>query len=187
VPRRDCIPRCGRAHAPTRNRAGGDQHPAGRVAQQEENLAGESTLEAATGLDRRADDDELGAALGSDARDLLPETSGPRANDLPPHRDPVGGRHRGRGLEPLLQAHVLPVEVCVDRQLALEHGRCDEDDPGTAVGSEPAREIQCVLRLLPVEEWHDDGAIGDRARPAREAARPAVEQVYVREPHRMSW
>ena len=144
-------------------------------------------MDAATGLDRRADDDELGATLGSDARDLLPETSGPRANDLPPHADPVGGRHRGRGLEPLLQAHELPVEVCVDRQLALEHGRRDEDDPGTAVGSEPAGEIQGVLRLLPVEQRHDEGAIADRARPAREAARPTVEQVHVREPHRMSW
>jgi hypothetical protein len=139
------------------------------------------------GLDRRADDDELGATLGSDARDLLPETSGPRANDLPSHRDPVGSRHRSRGLEPLLQALELSVEVCVDRQLALEHGRRDEDDPGTTVGSEPAGDIQCMLRLLPVEQRHDDGAIGDRARPAREAARPTVEQVYVGEPHRMSW
>jgi hypothetical protein len=108
-------------------------------------------VEAATGLDRRPDHDELGATLGSDARDLLPETSGPRANDLPPHRDPVGSSHRGRRLEPLLQAHELSVEVCVERQLALEHGRRDEDDPGTAVGSEPAGEIQCVLRLLAIE------------------------------------
>jgi hypothetical protein len=46
-------------------------------------------VEAAPGLDRRADHDELGATLGGDAHNLLPETSGPRANDLPPHRDPV--------------------------------------------------------------------------------------------------
>jgi hypothetical protein len=108
-------------------------------------------VEAATGLDRRADHDELGATLGSDARDLLAETSGSRANDLPPHRDSVGGRHRGRGLEPLLQAHELSVEVCVDWQLALEHGRRDEDDPGTAVGSEPAGEVERMLRLLAIE------------------------------------
>jgi hypothetical protein len=144
-------------------------------------------VKAAPGLDRRAHHDELGATLGSDARDLLPETSGPRANDLPPHRDPVGSRHRGRGLEPLLQALELSVEVCVDRQLALEHGRRDEDDPGAAVGSEPTGEIQCMLGLLPVEQRDDEGAIADRARPAREAARPTVEQVHVREPHRMSW
>ena len=39
--------------------------------------------------------------------------------------------------------------MCVERQLPLDHERRDEDDPGTAVGSEPAGEIERVLRLLP--------------------------------------
>ena len=69
--------------------------------------------------------------LGGDARDLSPETSGPCANDLPPHRDSVGGRHRGRGLEPLLQAHVLPVEAM-------------RDDPNADVSDAVDRALQAL-------------------------------------------
>ena len=81
----------------------------------------------------------------------------------------------------------LSVEVCVDRQLALDHGRRDEDDPRAAVGREAAREIESMLGLLPVEQRHDDAAIRDRARPAREATRPPTEEPEIRDPHRMSW
>ena len=79
-------------------------------------------MEAAPRLDRRADDHELGAALGRDAGDLLAEAAGPGADDLVPDGDAVRARDRARGLDPLLQAHELPVEVRVDRQLALEDG-----------------------------------------------------------------
>jgi hypothetical protein len=144
-------------------------------------------VEAAPRLDRRADDDELGPALGRDPRDLVAEAPRPRADDLAPHRHAVGARHRGRELEPFLQAHELPVEVRVQRQLALEDGRCHEHEARPTVGGEPAREVERVLGLLPVEQRHDDRAIRDRARPACEAARAAVKSAWVRKLHRMSW
>jgi hypothetical protein len=92
VPRRDCIPRRGCLHA--RNGAGGDHHAAGSVAQQQENLAGEGPAEAAPGLDRRAHNDELRAALGGDTRDLLAEAPRPRPDDFPPDADAVGADDR---------------------------------------------------------------------------------------------
>jgi len=143
-------------------------------------------VEAAPRLDRRADDDELRMALRRDARDLVGEATRPRPHDLAAHRDAVRARHRRRGLEPLLEARKRHVEVRVQRQLALEHGRRDENDPRAAVGREPAGEIERVLGLLPVEQGHDDAAIGDRARPAREAPGAAMEQVEVVAPHRRS-
>jgi hypothetical protein len=144
-------------------------------------------VEAAPRLDRRADDDELGAALGRDARDFLAEAPRPRADDLAPHRDAVRARHRGRRLQSLLQALELPVEVCIQRQLALEDGRGHEDDARAAIGRELAGEVERMLGLLAIEQRHDDGAIGDRARPACEAARAAVQEAYVRQLHRISW
>ena len=144
-------------------------------------------MEAAPRLDRRADDDELGPALGGHARDLLAEAPRPGAHDLPPHPDAVGGRHRGRDLEPILQTYELPVEVRVDRQLALEDRRRDEDDPRAAIGGKPAGEVERVLGLLPVEQRNDDRAVPDRARPAGEAPGVAVHQVDVRQLHRRSW
>ena len=134
-------------------------------------------VEAAPRFDRRADDHELRAPLGGDARDLVPEAAGPRAHDFPPHRDAVRVRHGGGRLEALLEACKLAVEVRIDRQFALEDSRRDQDDACAAVGGEPAREVERVLRLLPVEQGYHDGAVGDRARPAREAARAVVEQT----------
>ena len=125
--------------------------------------------------------------LGCDTRDLLAEAPRPRADDLPPHRHAVRAGHRSRELEPVLERRELAVEMRVEGQLALEDRRRYEDDPGSAVGSEPAGEVEGVLRLLPVEQRHDDGAITDRARPAREAPGAAVEEAYVRQLHRMSW
>ena len=144
-------------------------------------------VEAAPRLDRRADDDELRAALGGHARDLLSEAARPGADDLPPHRDAVGRGHRVRGLQPLLEAHQLPVEMRVDRQLTLEDCRRNEDDARAAVGREPAGEVERVLGLLPVEQRHDDRAVRDRARPAREAAGAAAEEMDVGQLHLMSW
>jgi hypothetical protein len=143
-------------------------------------------VEAAPRLDRHADDDELRMALRRDTRDLVGEAPGPRPHDLATHRDAVGGRDRRRGLEPLLEARERPVEVRVQRQLALEHGRRDEHDPRAAVGREATGEVEGVLGLLPVEQRHDDAAIGDRARPTREAPGAAMEQVEVGAPHRRS-
>ena len=144
-------------------------------------------MEAAPRLDRRAHDDELRATLLRDTRDVLAQAPRPRANDLPPDRDAVGARHRGCGLEPLLQAGDRAVHVCVQRQLALDDERRDEQDPGAAIGSEPAGKVERVLGLLPVEERDDDAPVGDRARPAREAPGTAVENAYVRQLHRNRW
>ena len=143
-------------------------------------------METAPGLDRRADDDELRPALGRNARDLLAEAPGPCADDLSPHRDAVGARHRLGAPEPLLQTRELPVEVGVDRQLELEDGRRDENDPGAAIGREAAGQIERVLGLLLVEQRHDDAPVGDRARPAREVPRAKVERPDVGQLHRIS-
>jgi hypothetical protein len=144
-------------------------------------------LEAPPGLDRGTDDDELGAALAGHARNGLAEASRPGADDLPPHADAVRGRDGGRGFEPSLQRDELAVELRVQRQLAVDDERSDEDDPGTAIGGETAGEIERVLRLLPLEQRHDDGAVGNRAGPAREAARAPMEPPDIRQPplHRM--
>ena len=108
-------------------------------------------MEAAPGVDRRADDDELGAPLRRHACDVLSEAAGPRADDLPSHRHAVRARDRGRGLEPLLQRGERAVHVRVERQLALDHQRPDDDDARTAVRCEPAGEVERVLRLLAIE------------------------------------
>ena len=144
-------------------------------------------MEAAPRLDRRAHDDELRAALSRDARDLLAEAPGPRADDFPLDADAVGARDRFRRLEPLLEGGEAAVHVRVQRQLPLHHERSHEDDAGTAIGRKPAGEVERVLRLLAIEQRHDDRPVGDRARPARQAPRAAVEDVYVRELHLMSW
>ena len=144
-------------------------------------------MEPSPRLDRRADDDELRAAFRGDARNVLAEAPRPRANDLPPYSDAVGGRHGSRRLEPLLQGREPALEVRVQRQLALDDERRDEDDLGTAVGGEPAGEIERVLRLLLLEQRHDDAAVGDRARPTREAPRSASEHLDIGALHRSSW
>ena len=144
-------------------------------------------METAPRLDRRADDDEFGTALRRDTRDLLAETSGTRADDLAPHRDAVGARDRGRTLESLLQARERAVHVRVDRQLTVDDQRADEDDARATVGGEPTGEIEGVLRLVLVEQRHDDAPVGDRARPPREMLRAVVQQTDVRKPHFRSW
>ena len=144
-------------------------------------------MEAPPRLDRRSHDDELGSTLGGDVRNSFAEAPGTGAHDLPPDADAVRARNRGRAVEPLLQACELAVHVRVQRQLALDDERPDEDDAGAAVCSEAAGEIERMLGLLLVEQRHDDAAIGDRARPARETARSAMQEMYVREPHRSSW
>jgi hypothetical protein len=185
VPRRDCSARRGRAC--TGNRAGGDHHAARRVAQQEENLPRERAAEASPRLDRRPHHDELGAALGRDARDLLAEAAGARADDLLPDADAVRARDRGCGFEPFLQAGDRVVHVGLERQLVLDDERRDEDDPGTAVGREAAGEVERVLGLLLVEQRHDDAAVRDRARPARKTPRTAGQHSDVGQLHLSSW
>jgi hypothetical protein len=185
VPRRDCSALCGRA--PTGNGPRGDHHAARRVAQQEKDVARERSLEAPARLDRRSHDDELGPPLGGDARNFFAEAPGTGAHDLPPDADAVRGRHRGGAVEPLLQARERAVHVRVQRQLALDDERPDEDDPGSAVGGEATGEVERMLRLVLVEQRHDDAAIGDRARPAREAPRAPVERSQVERLHRISW
>jgi hypothetical protein len=152
-----------------------------------QDIAWERLVEAAPRLDRCPHDYELGAALRRDASDVLAEPPRPRADDLAPHSHAVRARHRFRGPEPLLEARQLSVEVRIQRQLQLEHGRSDENDAGAAVGREPAREIERVLGLLAVEQRHDDAAVGDRARPPREAPRTAMEEADVGQLHRKSW
>jgi hypothetical protein len=126
-------------------------------------------------------------ALGRDARDLLAEAARPGAHDLASRADAVRGRDRGRRLEAPVQVGERAVEVGVQRQLTLEEGGSDEDDPRSAVGREPAGQVERVLRLLLVEQRDDDRAVRDRLRPEREAARATAKRSDVGQPHRSSW
>jgi len=139
----------------------------------------ERTLEAAPRLDRRTDDDELRPALVRDARDLVPEQTGASADDLAPHSDSVRRRDRRGGIEPVSECAQLVVEACVEGQLPIDEERRDENDPRAAVRGEPARESEGVLRLLPLEQRHDDRAVGDRPGPPRQPPRAAVEEPDV--------
>jgi hypothetical protein len=130
-------------------------------------------VEAATRLDGRADDHELCPALRRHARDILAEAPRPRADDLPPHPDAVRAGHGGRGLQPIPQCGQLFVEVCVQRQLALDDERRDEDDVRAPICREPAGEVEGVLRLLPLEQRHDDAPVGDRLGLQRKPPHPA--------------
>jgi hypothetical protein len=147
----------------------------------------EGTAEAAPRLDGGADDDELGTTLCGDARNLYAEAPRASAGDLAPHAHAVGARHGRRGLEPLPEAGKRAVHAGVQRQLALDRERRDENDPSASVRCETAGEIERVLGLLPLEQRHDDAAVADRARPAREAPGAAVEHPDVGQLHRSSW
>jgi hypothetical protein len=154
---------------------------------EEQDLAGECITEPAPRLDGRADDDELRAAFGGNARNVLAEASRSRADDLAPNADAVGARHGRGGLDPLLQSGERAVHVRIERQLALDDERSDEDDLRTTVGGEPAGEVERVLRLLSVEQRHDDASVADRLRPSREPPSTPPECLDVRPSHRISW
>ena len=143
-------------------------------------------MEAAARLDRRSDDDELGPPLGRDARHLLPEQARTRADELAPDADSVRGGHVGGGVEAPAQGSKLGVEARLERQLALDDERRNEHNACAAIRGEPTGEVEGVLRLLPLEKRHDDAAVGDRARPAREAAGAAAERADVGASHRRS-
>ena len=148
---------------------------------------GERAMESPPRLHGRPHHQELRPPLGGHAGHFLSDAARARADDLAAHPEAVGAGHRGRRLEPLSNAHELPVEVCIERQLALQDGRGDENDSGAAIGCEPAGEVDRVLGLGVVEQGDDDRAVRDRTRPAREATRTTVQQVYVRQLHRISW
>jgi hypothetical protein len=126
-------------------------------------------------------------ALGGDARDVLTEAAWPGPDDLPSHGDPVRACNGRRRLEPPLQLRERAVEVRVQRQLALEDGRCHEHDARAAVGSNPAGEVERMLGLLLVEQRNDDAAVGDRLRPQRETPRAPPKLADVGQLHRRSW
>jgi hypothetical protein len=139
-------------------RPGRDQHAARHVSDDAEHLRRERAAEAESGLDRCADDDELRSVLGDDAGELVSERSFTRADDQAADADPVGVGDRRRVVERRLQGPDLVVEVRVERELLGHDERSDEDDARAAVGSEPAREVERVLGLVPAEQRHDDRA-----------------------------
>jgi len=148
----------------------------------------ERALEAAPRLDRRADDDELCSALGCHTGDLVAKQPGPSADDLAPRAHAVGRRHRSGRVQAVAQAAQLAVEIRVERQLPLDEERRDENDPRAAIGGQPAREVERVLRLLPLEERHDDRPVADRPRPARQPPRAAMDEPEVDpQSHLMTW
>jgi hypothetical protein len=118
-----------------------------------------------------------------DLGELASERAFPCADDAPLDADAVRVRDCGRVIEPRAQLRHLGIEVRVERQLLRDDERCNEHDVCAGIGSQPAREIECVLGLGQPEQRHDDAAIADRNRAAREAAGGAK----VGTPHRSSW
>ena len=148
----------------------------------------ERALEAASRLDRSADDDELGSALCRHARDFLAEQAGASADDLAPHTDAVGRRDRRGRVKPITQRAQLFIEACVERQLSLDEERRDENDSRAALRGEPAREIERVVRLLLFQQRHDDRPIGDGAGPPRKPPRVAMHESEIdAQSHRITW
>jgi hypothetical protein len=148
----------------------------------------ERALEASPRVDRRADDDELSAALGRHAPDFLAEQTGACPDDLAPHADAVRRCDRCGRVEPFAQRAHLFVEARVERQLPLDKERRHENDPRAAVRGEPASEIERVLRLLSLEERYDDRPIADRTGPTRKPPRAAMHQSEVDgQSHRITW
>jgi hypothetical protein len=139
-------------------RPGRDQHAAGRLSDDAEHLRRERAAEPEPGLDRCADDDELGPVLVDHAGEIVPERTFTRADDQTADADPVGVCDRRRVVERRLQGPGLVVEVRVERQLLRNDERGDEDDAGATVGGEPAREVEGMLGLVPAEQRHDDRA-----------------------------
>ena len=56
------------------------------------------------------------------------------------------------------------VEARVERQLAVDDEWRDEHYASAPVGGKAAREVERVLRLLPLEQRHDDRPVADRPR-----------------------
>jgi len=124
-----------------------------------------------------------------DLGELDSERALARADDAPGHADVVRVCDRGSVVEPGAQLRQLDVEVRVEGQLLRDDQRRDEDDVGAAVGGDTAGEIERVLGLLAAEQRHDDAAIADRSRAAREAPGAATDQAKVGKPkpHRKIW
>jgi hypothetical protein len=176
----DCNPSPG-------ERSGGNQHTAGRLAQDGEDLSRERTAEAEPRLDRRAEDDELGAMVGRRLGELAAERALAGADDAAMGRDAVRLGDGGRLVEGETQLVRLAVEVRVERKLLRDDERSDEDDARAAVGGEAAGEIERVVRLLAAQERHDDRPVAHGRGAARKALGAAAEGMDVRPLHRKSW
>jgi hypothetical protein len=119
--------------------------------------------------------------------ELGPERPHARPHDRAADADAVRLGDRGGRLEPPPQLRRLGAEVRIERQLSLDHERRHEHDARAAVSGEPAGEVERVLRLLALEERHDDAPVGDRPCSPREPARAAARTPDVRPSHRSSW
>ena len=146
----------------------------------------EGTPEAATGRDRRADDDELGPVVARHVRHLPADPPHPRADEPAPRPEPVRVRDRGRMVEPLSQLADLGVEMGVERQFLLDEQWRNEDDAGAAVRREAAGKVECMLRLLLAEQRHDDAPVADGGRPPGQVAHPAPQRLEIETFHRRS-
>ncbi|HET8894496.1 MAG TPA: hypothetical protein VFM96_10410 [Gaiellaceae bacterium] len=107
-----------------------------------------------------------------DLGDLFAEPAFARPHDHAPHADAVRVRDRRRLVKVLAQ--LGEIEVRVERQLLLDDERRDEDDAGTAVGREPAREVERMLRLREAEQRDDDVPVTHRRGSARKPAQLAA-------------
>jgi len=122
-----------------------------------------------------------------DLRDLAAELPGAHAQDPTARCDAVGVGDGGGRIQPALQLGDLGVEVGIQGQLPLDEQRRDEHDPRSTVRGETAREVESVLRLLPLEQRDDDAAVPDRLGAAGETPGAAPEAGQVGPSHRRSW
>lgn len=118
---------------------------------------------------------------------LASEGAGAGADDAAMGGDAVRLRDRGGLVERGAQLPCLRAEVGVQRQLLGDDERRHEDDARAAIGCEPAREVERMLRLRSAEQRDDDRPVAHGDRSAREAPGATVDGMEARPPHRSSW
>ena len=119
--------------------------------------------------------------------ELMAKRAGAGADHSPPRPHAVRLGDRVGAVEPLAERLDLGVEMGVERQVAGDEERGDEDDARAPVGGEPAGEVERVHRLLVAEQGHDDAAVADRHCPPREPPQPPLQRSDVGTSHRRIW
>jgi hypothetical protein len=180
LPRGDCSPSSGEP-------AGGDHHAAGRIAKDREDVEREGAAKAEAGLDRGADDHELGTVVFGDLRQLAAEGAFARADHDPLGGDPVRLGERRSVVERGVEGADLRVEMRRERQLLRHDERRHQDDARTAVGSEPTGEVERVLRLGAAEQRDHDVPVPDGHGAAGETPCATADGRKVGPAHQMSW
>jgi hypothetical protein len=125
--------------------------------------------------------------IARDFGELVAERARPGADQPPPRPHAVRLGDRIGAVEPLAERLDLGIEMGVERQLAGDEERRDEDNASSPVGGEPAGEVEGMHRLLVPEQRHHDAAEADRHRAPREPPQPPLQRSDVGESQSRIW